>query len=48
MRLFQFDNTRLRVRDGKGRTIAHQAAAKNRVNILQFVLEQRVGKLFPK
>lgn len=44
IRLFQFDNTRLRVKDGRGRTIAHQAAAKNRTNILQFVNKQEVGE----
>lgn len=44
IRLFQFDNSRLRVRDGRGRTIAHQAAARNRINILQFVSKQEVGE----
>ncbi|CAD7082067.1 unnamed protein product [Hermetia illucens] len=40
-RLFQGDNTRLSIRDGKGRTAAHQAAARNRVNILQFIRDQQ-------
>lgn len=40
MRLYQSNNNRLSVQDAKGRTAAHQAAARNRVNILQFVKEQ--------
>jgi transient receptor potential cation channel subfamily A member 1 len=40
IRLYQGDNTRLTVKDGKGRTAAHQAAGRNRVNILQFIHEQ--------
>ncbi|XP_055841989.1 transient receptor potential cation channel subfamily A member 1 isoform X1 [Episyrphus balteatus] len=40
-RLFQSDNTRLSIRDGKGRTAAHQAAARNRVNILEFIKRQQ-------
>uniref|UniRef100_A0A1B0D278 Uncharacterized protein n=1 Tax=Phlebotomus papatasi TaxID=29031 RepID=A0A1B0D278_PHLPP len=35
------DNTRLSVKDGKGRTAAHQAAARNKVNILQFIRDQQ-------
>lgn len=46
IRLYQFDNTRLAVKDGKGRTVAHQAAAKNKINILQYIREQNGGKLF--
>lgn len=42
-RLYQFDNNRLTVKDGKGRTVAHQAAARNKTNILQFILEQNGG-----
>lgn len=45
IRLYQFDNTRLAVRDGKGRTVAHQAAAKNKINILQYIREQNGGNL---
>lgn len=41
MRLYQGDNTRLIVQDARGRTAAHQAAARNRVNILQFIHEQQ-------
>ena len=41
MRLYQGDNTRLTVKDVRGRTTAHQAAVKNRVNILQFIREQQ-------
>ncbi|XP_055707282.1 transient receptor potential cation channel subfamily A member 1 isoform X3 [Phlebotomus papatasi] len=40
-RLFNSDNTRLSVKDGKGRTAAHQAAARNKVNILQFIRDQQ-------
>lgn len=43
IRLYQFDNTRLSVKDGKGRTVAHQAAARNKINILQYILEQDGG-----
>ena len=43
IRLYQFDNTRLAVKDGKGRTVAHQAAAKNKINILQYIREQNGG-----
>lgn len=43
IRLYQFDNNRLTVQDGKGRTVAHQAAARNKTNILQFILEQNGG-----
>ncbi|CAH1179266.1 unnamed protein product [Phaedon cochleariae] len=39
-RLFYAEPTRLAIRDSKGKTAAHQAAARNRVNILQFILEQ--------
>lgn len=46
-RLFQGDNTRLSIRDGKGRTAAHQAAARNRVNILQFIRDQQGGMYLP-
>lgn len=42
-RLFNSDNTRLSVKDGKGRTAAHQAAARNKVNILQFIRDQQGG-----
>uniref|UniRef100_A0A182PV41 Uncharacterized protein n=2 Tax=Cellia TaxID=44534 RepID=A0A182PV41_9DIPT len=37
MRLYEGDNNRLSVKDSKGRTAAHQAAARNRVNILTFI-----------
>ncbi|GAB0086812.1 transient receptor potential cation channel subfamily A member 1 [Sergentomyia squamirostris] len=42
-RLFNSDNSRLSVKDGKGRTAAHQAAARNKVNILQFIFDQQGG-----
>lgn len=43
VRLYQFDNTRLSVQDGKGRTVAHQASARNKINILLFIHEQGGG-----
>ena len=43
-RLYQADNTRLALQDGKGRTAAHQAAARNRVNILRYICDQNGGK----
>ncbi|KRF97726.1 uncharacterized protein Dwil_GK17464, isoform C [Drosophila willistoni] len=39
-RLFMADNTRIALKDGKGRTAAHQAAARNRVNILSYIRDQ--------
>ncbi|KAI8118790.1 Transient receptor potential cation channel subfamily A member 1 [Lucilia cuprina] len=39
-RLYQADNSRLSLQDGKGRTAAHQAAARNRVNILRYMRDQ--------
>ncbi|XP_017862100.1 PREDICTED: transient receptor potential cation channel subfamily A member 1 isoform X4 [Drosophila arizonae] len=39
-RLFMADNTRIALQDGKGRTAAHQAAARNRVNILRYIRDQ--------
>ncbi|CAH0547388.1 unnamed protein product [Brassicogethes aeneus] len=39
-RLYFADTTRLTIKDPRGRTAAHQAAARNRVNILQFILSQ--------
>lgn len=44
IRLYQRDNTRLSVKDVRGRTAAHQAAARNRVNILQFIQTQQGGE----
>lgn len=44
VRLYQFDNTRLAVKDGKGRTVAHQAAVKNKINILQYIKEENGGR----
>lgn len=43
VRLYQGNNSRLAVQDAKGRTSAHQAAVRNRVNILQFIKEQHGG-----
>ncbi|KAH8306988.1 hypothetical protein KR044_002213 [Drosophila immigrans] len=40
-RLYVADTTRITLKDGKGRTAAHQAAARNRVNILRYICDQR-------
>ncbi|XP_055299666.1 transient receptor potential cation channel subfamily A member 1 isoform X2 [Sitodiplosis mosellana] len=40
VRLYQGDNSRLMVTDARGRTAAHLAAVKNRVNILQYIYAQ--------
>jgi hypothetical protein len=45
IRLYQFDNQRLFVKDGKGRTVASAAAAKNKTNILHYIREQNGGNL---
>uniref|UniRef100_A0A2H1WDV9 SFRICE_013222 n=1 Tax=Spodoptera frugiperda TaxID=7108 RepID=A0A2H1WDV9_SPOFR len=37
MRLYLSEPSRLAVRDGRGRTAAHQAAARNNTNILHFI-----------
>nr|XP_017028043.1 transient receptor potential cation channel subfamily A member 1 isoform X3 [Drosophila kikkawai] len=39
-RLFMADNSRIALKDAKGRTAAHQAAARNRVNILRYIRDQ--------
>ncbi|KAJ8954917.1 hypothetical protein NQ318_016857 [Aromia moschata] len=39
-RLYYAEPTRLGIRDSRGRTPAHQAAARNKVNILKFILEK--------
>lgn len=44
IRLYQGDNTRLSVKDVRGRTATHQASARNRVNILQFIHSQQGGE----
>lgn len=43
-RLFLAEPARLGVRDSKGRAAAHQAAARNKVNILQFIASHEGGK----
>ena len=43
-RLFEGDATRLKVKDGKLRTVAHQAASRNKVNILKFIKQQNGGE----
>ncbi|CAG9763416.1 unnamed protein product [Ceutorhynchus assimilis] len=39
-KLYVQDPTRLSIRDPRGRTTAHQAAARNRINILHFITQQ--------
>lgn len=41
IRLYQGDNGRLMVKDTRGRMAAHQASARNRVNILQYIYAQQ-------
>lgn len=41
IRLYQGDNSRLMVTDARGRSVAHHAAVKNRVNILQYIHSQQ-------
>lgn len=43
IRLYQGDNDRLGLKDGKGRTPAHQAASKNKTNILEFIKTEGGG-----
>lgn len=45
-RLYQGDNSRLMVTDARTRCAAHLAAAKNRVNILQFIYAQQGSEYF--
>lgn len=42
-RLYFEEPAKLIIRDSRGRTAVHQAAAKNRVNILEFILSQGGG-----
>lgn len=44
MRLYLSEPSRLAVRDGRGRTAAHQAAARNNTNILHFINNYGGGK----
>lgn len=41
IRLYQGDNSRLAVKDVRGRAATHHAAARNRVNILQYIYAQQ-------
>lgn len=43
-RLFIAEPARLEVRDSKGRAAVHQAAARNKLNILQFIRNHGGGK----
>lgn len=45
-RLFLAEPERLNVRDSKGRAAAHQAAARNKINILQFIANHGGGKRY--
>lgn len=44
VQLYQGDNNRLTVTDARGRTAAHLAATRNRVNILQYMYTQQGSK----
>ncbi|KAK6626901.1 hypothetical protein RUM44_009378 [Polyplax serrata] len=44
-RLFLADPNRLEIRDSRGRAAVHQAAARNKVNILQFIHSSGGGEL---
>jgi len=45
-RLFIAEPARLDVRDSKGRAAVHQAAARNKLNILQFIRNHGGGKYY--
>lgn len=45
-RLFIAEPARLEVRDSKGRAAVHQAAARNKLNILQFIRNHGGGKFY--
>lgn len=45
-RLFVAEPARLEVRDSKGRAAVHQAAARNKLNILQFIRNHGGGKYY--
>lgn len=47
-RLFIAEPARLQVRDSKGRAAVHQAAARNKLNILQFIRNHGGGKYFER
>lgn len=47
-RLYQGDNSRLMVADTRGRTAAHFAASKNRINVLQYIHAQQGSEYFRK
>lgn len=46
IRLYQGDNGRLAVQDTRGRTVSHQASARNRVNILQYIHAQQGSEYY--
>jgi len=45
-RLFIAEPARLEVRDSKGRAAVHQAAARNKLNILKFIRNHGGGKYY--
>lgn len=45
-RLYVAEPARLEVRDSKGRAAVHQAAARNKLNILHFIRNKAGGKRF--
>ena len=45
-RLYLAEPARLGVRDARGRAAVHQAAARNKLNILQFISAHGGGNLF--
>lgn len=45
-RLYFAEPTRLAIQDIRGRTATHQAAARNRKNILEFIVAQGGGKYY--
>lgn len=47
-RLYLAEPGRLGVRDSRGRAAAHQAAARNKLNILQFIAAHGGGMIFYK
>lgn len=48
IRLYQGDNSRLMIKDVRGRMVAHHAAARNRVNILQYIYAQQKSEYSTK
>ena len=47
-RLYKADTNRIRLKDNKGMNVAHHAAGKNRLNILDFIISHGGGKSLSK